>query len=95
MVKSPAQLKADIDDALRAQQSSGPEYVGFSSWGEVLDAARQGTRLWYKAPMDHRPRSIAVVKVFNNGGIRIDPLSNQNDKFTATAGHLDRFYRRA
>jgi len=31
------------------------------------------------------------VKVFKNGTIRIDPLSNQADKFTANSGHLDRF----
>jgi hypothetical protein len=60
----------------------------------VLAAARRGERLWYHAPMDLRPQSIAVDRVFKNGKIRIDPLSNQADKFTADAGHLNRFRRR-
>jgi hypothetical protein len=66
----------------------------FSSWNEVLAAARRGDWLAYQAPMDSAPRSIHVDKVYKNGSIRIDPLSNQADKFTANAGHLSRFRRR-
>jgi hypothetical protein len=65
--------------------------VKFETWSDVLDAARSGIHLWYQAPLDARPRSVAVLKVFKNGSIRIDPMSNQADKFTATASHLDRF----
>ena len=94
MTKSPSQLDAEIHAALRpAQASSG--FVGFATWSDVLDAARSGSRLWYQAPMDVRPQSIRVVKVFKNGGIRIDPMSNQADNFTADAKHLDRFRQRA
>lgn len=67
------------------------DFLHFERWADVLAAARDGVHLWYQAPLDSRPRSIAVVKVFKNGSIRIDPLSNQADKFTATSSHLDRF----
>lgn len=66
----------------------------FSSWDEVLAAARRGDWLAYQAPLDRQPRSIHVDKVYKNGRVRIDPLSNQADKFTADKGHLDRFFRR-
>jgi hypothetical protein len=90
--KTSAQLDAEIKVAL---QDAPAGFVGFPSWVSVLEAARRGDRLWYKAPFDRHPRSIMVVKVFKNGGIRIDPMSNQADKFTADRGHLDRFFRRA
>jgi hypothetical protein len=67
----------------------------FSTWSDVLEAARRGDRLWYHAPLDARPQSILVVKVYKNDKIRIDPLSNQADPFTADAKHLSRFRRRA
>ena len=63
----------------------------FDTWAGVLEAARSGARLYCQAPFDRSPRAIHVVKVFKNGSIRIDPLSNQADKFTADRGHLDRF----
>lgn len=66
----------------------------FSTWSDVLAAARRGERLWYQAPLDARPSSILIVKVYKNDKIRIDPLSNQADPFTADAGHLSRFRRR-
>ena len=67
----------------------------FPTWSDVLAAAARGDRLWYQAPLDRSPRSILVIKVYKNGSLRIDPLSNQADKFTADAGHLSRFRRRA
>ncbi len=97
MTKSAAQLEDEIKQALHApSQSHGLDsgFEGFSSWADVLTAARRGDRLWYKPPMDRYPKSIHVIKVFKNGSIRIDPLSNQADKFTANRGHLDRFRRK-
>ena len=91
---SKSQIESEIVQALSAPRQN-PDFVGFSTWSDVLDAARNGDRLWYQAPMDLRPRSIAVIKVFKNGGIRVNPLSNQASKFTADRGHLDRFRRRA
>jgi hypothetical protein len=69
-------------------------FAPFDTWADVLAAARRGDRLWYQAPLDRFPHSILVVKVFKNDRIRIDPLSNQVDKFTADAGHLNRFRRK-
>jgi hypothetical protein len=66
-------------------------YKEFSTWNEVLSAAAAGERLWYQAPMDRSPHSVRVVRVFKNGKIHIDPLSNEADSFTADAGHLSRF----
>lgn len=67
------------------------EFVALEKWSEVLTIARDGGALWYQAPFDARPRRVSVVKVFKNGSIRIDPLSNSADKFTADSGHLSRF----
>jgi hypothetical protein len=66
----------------------------FDTWESVLEHAREGKPLWYHAPLDARPVAILVVKVYLNGKIRIDPLSNQADNFTADAGHLNRFRKR-
>lgn len=72
--------------------------VRFDSWAQVLEAARAGVQLWYEAPMDaaraYPAEQVAVRKVFKNGKLRIDPLSNQAGPFTADAGHLYRFRRR-
>jgi len=102
MTKTASQLEAEIAQALRSPERSHttpwrtePQgFLEFDSWSDVLAAARRGDRLWYWAPMDRSPRSILVVKVFKNGGIRIDPMSNQADNFTADKGHLDRFRRK-
>jgi hypothetical protein len=66
----------------------------FDTWQDVIDAAKRGERLWYQAPLDRSPHSILVVKIYKNDKLRIDPLSNQVDNFTADAGHLGRFRRR-
>lgn len=89
--KSASQLDAEIAQALRR---ATPGFIGFDSWGDVVAAARRGDHLWYQAALDPRPRSIRIVKVFKNGGIRIDPISNQADNFTADRNHLGSFFRR-
>jgi len=70
-------------------------FTTFSTWNEVLDAARRGEQLWYQAPMDRSPHYIHVDKIYKNGKLRINPLSNDADKFSADAGHLMRFRKRA
>lgn len=91
--KSAAQLESEIARALNVRGGSG--YVGFERWADVLAAARQGERLWYQGALDRYPHSVRIVKVFKNGGIRVDPLSNQASDFTAGAGHVGHFFRRA
>jgi hypothetical protein len=68
-------------------------FESFATWQDVLDAARAGVWLHYHAPMDLRPSSVRVVKVFKNGKIRIDPGTSGADPFTADSGHLARFRR--
>ncbi len=64
----------------------------FSTWAEVLAAARRGDRLGYQAPFDRFPTSVVVTKIFKNDKMRISPLSNQGPKsFVVDAGHLSRF----
>lgn len=70
-------------------------YTGFSSWKELLDFIKSGGWLFYHAPLDLRPTSVSVVKVYKNGNIRIDPNTNDADPFTADPGHLSRFKRQA
>jgi hypothetical protein len=73
--------------------------VRFETWEQVLEAARSGERLWYASPMDvasaYGRRIVAVIRVYKNGKLRIDAMSSQLDNFTADAGHLYRFFRRA
>ena len=73
-------------------------FESYTSWDEVLAAASRDGRLYYQAPLDavagRSPRMVLVDKVYKNGKLRIDPLSNQADKFTADAGHLLRFRRK-
>lgn len=70
-------------------------FATFSTWDDVLAAANRGERLWYQAPLDVQPHFIIVDKIYKNGKLRINPLSNEVDKFTADAGHLLRFHKRA
>lgn len=69
-------------------------YTTYTTWDEVLDAARRGDQLWYQAPLDRTPHYILVDKIYKNGKLRINPLSNQVDKFNADAGHLGRFRKK-
>ncbi len=70
-------------------------FTNYSEWHDVLEDARAGKMLYYQAPMDTYPHAVSVVKVYKNGSVRIDPLSNQADKFTANYQHLLRFRKRA
>jgi hypothetical protein len=88
------QLESEITQALRGTRTV-TGYAGFERWSDVVDSARRGDDLWYRGAMDRQPSRVRVVKVFKNGGIRIDPLSNQADNFTASADHLGHFFRRA
>lgn len=71
--------------------------VAFGDWAELLLAARNGVQLYYRTPMDaaqaYPAKSVQVVRVYKNGNLRIRPLSNQADAFTADPGHLNRFRR--
>lgn len=73
-------------------------FIRFDAWEQVLEAARKGEPLWYRAPMDeaqaYPAKSVQVVRVYKNGKLRVRPLANQADPFTADAGHLLRFRRR-
>lgn len=68
-------------------------YEAFATWDELLDHVHAQRHVFYLAPMDSAPRSVLVERMYKNGKVRINPLSNQADKFTADAGHLDRFRR--
>lgn len=69
--------------------------VRFANWDDVLNAARAGEQLWYESPMDaaqaYPAKQVQVIRVYNNGKLRIDPLSNQASAFTADSGHVYRF----
>lgn len=79
---------------LYSPEMTKAEFTRFSSWSDVLRAARNNEQLYYQAALDIRPRSVLVKKVFKNGKIRIDPMTNQVGDFTADPGHLDRFRTR-
>jgi hypothetical protein len=75
----------------------------FESWDAVLEMARATEKafVYYKAPLDHSPRLVRVVKVYKNRKVRVDPCSWDADTprrgghmFTADSSHLDRFVRR-
>lgn len=72
--------------------------VRFETWEQVLEAARNGEQLWYEAPMDaaqaYPAKQVVVRRVYKNGKLRLDPLSNQAEPFTADAGQLYRFRRK-
>lgn len=69
----------------------------FDSWEQVLSAARDGVQLYYGAPIDaaqaYPYRRVSVVRVYKNGKLRLDPVSNQAGQFTCDSGHLYRFRR--
>lgn len=69
------------------------QFASFASWQDVLDAARNGVRLHYHAPLDLRPTSVRVIKIYKNGKIKIDPGTRDADPFTADSDHLSRFRR--
>ncbi len=79
--------------------------MSFSSWSEVMSAARAGEPLHYKAPLDpHSLRLTAGSGPYHYKAlgrtIRIWPPGSAGrgkfrtaDPFTADAGHLARFSR--
>jgi hypothetical protein len=71
------------------------QFIGFDSWDEVLAFIGSGGWLWYQAPLDVRPSSVRVVRVYKNGKIRLDPGCSDCDPFTADKGHLSRMRRQS
>lgn len=80
------------------------KYQGFKTWQEVMDYAKSGKDLFYKAPLDRY--DIRLVNsndperytghcrmIVNKRTIRIIPPSGYADPFTADRGHLDRISR--
>jgi len=63
-------------------------FVPFASWQDVRNAAATAAVLWYWGALDTAPRRVSVVKLFKNGNIRVDPVSNQADPFTLDPSHL-------
>lgn len=64
-------------------------YTKFATWADVLTHAKVGW-LHYHAPLDLRPTSVRVVRIYKNGKLRLDP-GMRADPFTADESHLDRF----
>jgi hypothetical protein len=93
---SKSQIEREIETLVgkETKPSTNREIAGFDTWNDVLDAARRGDRLMYQGAMDRFPHTIHVIKIFKNGSLRIDPLSNQTDKFTADPKYLRLFRRR-
>lgn len=67
-----------------------PNYLGFSSWDELLAHIDADRNLFYHAPLDRFPSLVAVRRRFKNGKLRVWSGSLA---FTADSGHLDRFKR--
>ncbi len=67
----------------------------FATWDDVLEYVTHREWIWYQAPMDRRPRSAKIVKVFKSGKVRLDPCMPDADAFTAGPSHFDRFRRHA
>lgn len=78
----------------------------FNSWKDVLEAAKRGEKLFYRAPLDVMAISFVprdafkrsntyeargrTIKMFPPGSAGRGRLRT-SDPFTADAGHLDRF----
>ena len=67
---------------------------GYRSWDHFLSTVHAGDLVYYHAPLDASAHLVRIDLIFKNGKVRIDPLSNQADKFTADVGHLPRFFRK-
>jgi hypothetical protein len=64
------------------------EFVGFSSWGDVLLHVEIGWPLYYQAPLDYRPYEIRARK----SGARVRVKGTREfDAFWTDEKHLDRF----
>jgi hypothetical protein len=62
----------------------------FNSWQDVIDHVNADLPIFYRAPMDARPRRIAAA-VRSGCKIRVYLLTNDADSFTADERHLERF----
>jgi hypothetical protein len=84
--------------ALQPAMAQNQNLVRFETWAQVLEAARRGVQLWYGSPLDasqaYPHKQVRVVRVYKNGKLRVDPLTNQAGPFTCDAGHLYRFRKR-
>lgn len=102
------QLEARERGEPMARRNPEGDLVGFGAWRDVLEYARTGGPLYYKAPMDHRATRLYPGKRREAGydvrarSIRVWPYGSIGrgarrtaDPFTANAGHLDRFFRSA
>lgn len=69
--------------------------IGFLTWSDVLAHVKSGKKVYYHAPMDRSARVVVATVRGNGKMVRVDPLTNQVDKFWADNGHLDRFKKEA
>lgn len=67
----------------------------FETWPDLLAHIASGGRVRYQAPLDARPASVIIGRVFKNGKVRVVPLSNRADPFNADPAHLPRFRKGA
>jgi len=67
---------------------------GYRSWDHFLSSVCAGCLVYYHAPFDASAHIVRIERIFKNGKVRIDPMTNQADKFTADVGHLSRFFLR-
>lgn len=71
------------------------EFVGFSTWQEVLDYVRSGAPVYYKAPLNYQPSYVGTSVRGNGRKVRVVPANRNSpegaDPFWADEGHLDRF----
>jgi hypothetical protein len=65
-------------------------FEAFTTWDDVVSSAKLDPHsLQYWGALDIGPQRVAVVKIFKNGKIRVDPMSNQADRFTLDPGHCN------
>lgn len=81
----------------------------FKTWAEVLAAAKSDEKLYYQAPMNHRPTALRRILEGDKWATGYEPKARTlkiyppgsrgrgrirtADPFTADAGHLNRFSR--
>lgn len=71
-----------------------PFSESFATWEALLDHIAAEYPLAYQAPLDARPVVVTVARR-KDGKLRVTPPFSDADPFTADAGHLSRFRRRA
>lgn len=65
----------------------------FATWNEVLSHVEQGKPVFYRAPLDYRPRSVYCALGPSGQTVHVTPPLHDADPFTADAAHLSRFRR--